>query len=202
MNPTTTPARRLPPEERRLALIDAAVEIAADGGYEALTLEAVAARAGVTRNLLYHYFPDGRRELYLAVLEKSSDQLTGEWLTDQDVPLPERLAHNFSRFVDHAGRGTNVWMLTRQAGVSLDPEIREIAERFREVVIANISLNHLGTSEPPPLVRAALRGYLAYGEAALDEWRLTDVPRTAILEVLARTLVATIEAAVEAEART
>lgn len=198
----TETARRLPPAQRRQKLIEAGVEVASEGGFEALTLEDVAARAGVTRNLIYHYFPDGRRELYLAVLDQSSQELTAEWLMDEDVPLAERLARNFGRFVDHAERGTNVWMLTRQAGVSLDPEIREIAERFREVVIANISQNHIGTSEPPPLVRAALRGYLAYGEAALDEWRLTDVPRSAILEVLGRTLVATIEAAVEAEART
>ena len=88
--------------------------------------------------------------------------------------------------------------MTRPGGASLDPEVVEIAERFRNVVIANMSLNHLGTSDPPPLVRAALRGFLAYGEAALDEWRESDIPREAIIELLGRTLIATIDAAVAA----
>ena len=62
-------------------------------------------------------------------------------------------------------------------------------------MIANISVNRLGTPDPPPLVRVALRGFIAYGEAALDEWRDAGLPREAIVELLSRTLVATIDAA-------
>lgn len=192
---TASSPRRLPPEERKDALIEAAFDVAADGGYEALTLDAVAERAGVTRNLLYHYFPSGRRELYMAVLERGSAELTEEWAVDPELPLERRLAANFGRFVDHAAQPSQMWQLARQAGASPDPEVRAIADRFRDVVIANISLNHLGTDDPPPLVRAALRGFLAYGEAALDEWRETEIPRDAIIALLARTLIATVEAA-------
>ena len=56
MTPT---ARRLPPEQRRAQLAQAALAVAAEQGYAGLSLDEVGERAGVTRNLLYHYFPRG-----------------------------------------------------------------------------------------------------------------------------------------------
>ena len=43
-------ARRMTSQERRSQLTEAAVDVAAAGGFQALTLDAVAERAGVTRN--------------------------------------------------------------------------------------------------------------------------------------------------------
>jgi AcrR family transcriptional regulator len=47
-------ARRLSPVQRREQLVRAAMGILAREGYEALSFEAVAREAEVTRNLLYH----------------------------------------------------------------------------------------------------------------------------------------------------
>ena len=133
------PRRRLSAEARRGALVEAAYSLAESGGYDALTLEAVADRAGVTRNLLYHYFPDGRRGLYLAVLEHGIGLVASEWSTDEEVPLADRFEANAARFVDFAEQGSGVWTLLREAGVSRDPEVRALAEGFRSVA----DLEHL-----------------------------------------------------------
>jgi AcrR family transcriptional regulator len=187
--------KRLSPEVRREQLIDAALAIAADDGVEGLGFTRVAERAGVTRNLVYHYFPGGRSELLLAAVHRAGEQLTGGWSTDGDVPLGERLAMNLERMIDHAEGPSDAWRLHRQSGSSLDPEVLRIAAAYRDAVIANISLNHLGTATPPPLVRIALEGFLAFGEAALDAWRASDVPRSELVQMLGSTLVATLEAA-------
>jgi hypothetical protein len=102
---------------------------------------------------------------------------------------------NFERMIDHAAEPSNAWRLLRQSRASVDPEVLEIATSYREVVIANISLNHLGTSSPPPLVRIALEGFIAFGEAAIDAWRASGEPRAALVEMLGSSLVATIDAA-------
>ena len=68
------PARRLAPEERRALLIGAAEETFASRGYTQAGLAEVAALAGVSKTLLYHYFPDGRPELYREVM----DHLVGQ----------------------------------------------------------------------------------------------------------------------------
>jgi AcrR family transcriptional regulator len=67
-------ARRLAPEERKALLIGAAEETFVARGYTQAGLAEVAEVAGVSKTLLYHYFPDGRPELYRRVM----DRLAGE----------------------------------------------------------------------------------------------------------------------------
>jgi AcrR family transcriptional regulator len=176
--------RRLSREARYAQLVDAALPLAAAQGLEALALDDVAQAAGVTRNLLYHYFPRGRQDLALAVAERAGRELTGGWILDPSLPAAERLAANNARMIEHALEPTPAWRIYRLAVGSTDPEIREALDRFTGVVIAGMSLNHLGTAEPPPLARVALQGYLAFFGAALDEAREAGVPPERLLPVL------------------
>ena len=57
-----------------------------------------------------------------------------------------------------------------------------------------MALNHLGTADPPPLARVALRAYLDFHQTALDEWRDSGLDREALLALLERTLTATVAA--------
>src|SRR5260370_34630409 len=66
--------RRLPPEERRQTLIDAASELFAQRGYDHVTLDEVAARAGVTKVIVYRHFGSKKR-LYLTLLATHRDEL-------------------------------------------------------------------------------------------------------------------------------
>lgn len=50
--------QRLPPETRRRQLLDAALELVDESGFEDLSVEAVARRAGVTRPMVYDQFGD------------------------------------------------------------------------------------------------------------------------------------------------
>jgi AcrR family transcriptional regulator len=51
-------AARMPAEERRTQLLDAALRIAVDQGFAAVTMERVARAAGVTRPVVYGLFAD------------------------------------------------------------------------------------------------------------------------------------------------
>lgn len=83
--------KRLSPEARRELLLDAAEGIFATHGYTGSGLAEIAEAAAVSKTLLYHYFPDGRPELYRAVVTR----LTAAALADlHDVaraPLSPRL---------------------------------------------------------------------------------------------------------------
>jgi AcrR family transcriptional regulator len=70
--------RRLASGERRALLVAAAEETFASRGYTQAGLAEVANLAGVSKTLLYHYFPDGRPELYREVVER----LVGELLEE------------------------------------------------------------------------------------------------------------------------
>jgi AcrR family transcriptional regulator len=192
---TEAPRRRLPPAERKAHLAQAALAVAAEQGYANLSLDDVAARAGVTRNLLYHYFPRGRLDVFLAALERAGEELTAGWLTDEGRPLDEKLEANFLRYVKAVEKQTDAWRVFLQARATADPEIEQLRNRFRDAAVASVALNHLGTSEPPPLALVALRAFVDYAETALDEWRGTDIDREAVLALLSQTLVATVAAA-------
>jgi AcrR family transcriptional regulator len=51
-------APRLPPEQRREQLLDAALSVIVEQGYEGISIEAVARSAGVTRPVVYDHFPN------------------------------------------------------------------------------------------------------------------------------------------------
>jgi AcrR family transcriptional regulator len=194
----TKHAKRLPPEQRRAQLARAALAVAAEQGHAGLSLDDVAGRAGVTRNLLYHYFPRGRLDVFLAAMELAGDELTGDFIVDPQRPLGERLAANTDRAIDHAERASDAWLVWRHARSDAEPEIHAVRDRYRDEIVTGMALNLLGTADPPPLARVALRAYLDFHQTALDEWRDSDLDREALLALLERTLTATVAAAREA----
>ena len=56
------------------ALVDAARELFARDGYDATSLDAVAARAGVTKGAVYHHF-EGKRQLFEAVFTREVERM-------------------------------------------------------------------------------------------------------------------------------
>lgn len=187
-----TGARRMTSQERRSQLTEAAVDIVAEGGFQALTLDAIAERAGVTRNLIYHYFPRGRSDLMLAVVDRAGEELTRGWETDSDVPLEERLAHNFARFFEHALEPSRIWLVHRHGRMLGDPEVTARAESYRAVIVAAVAMNHFGTEDPGEEATAALRAYLDFGERLLDEWRERVLDPSGVYGPLAETLLAVV----------
>lgn len=183
------PARRLSPEARRRQFIDVAISLLAERGWNGLELDEIAARAGVTRNLIYHYFPAGRIDLLRAATEEVAAELAGQWETDAELPIEERMAANFGRVVEHALEPSELWLAYRQGAAAGDPEVAAQQERFRAAIVAAISQNHFGTSDPPPLAGLALRAYIDFAERALDECRERGLDRGDVLALLQATLV-------------
>lgn len=67
--------RRLSVEERRAQLLDAALSLFAHRAPEEVSLDGVAEAAGVSRPLVYRYFPGGKQQLYEAALRSAADLL-------------------------------------------------------------------------------------------------------------------------------
>ena len=65
---------RLPRDQRRIQLLDAASEVFASKGYHAAAMDEIADAAGVSKPVLYQHFPS-KLELYLALLDQSCDRL-------------------------------------------------------------------------------------------------------------------------------
>jgi AcrR family transcriptional regulator len=187
--------RRLSKADRRRQLVEAASALAASRGFADLSLDEVAEGAGVTRNLLYHYFPRGRRDIVLAVVDQAADRLTSDWVIDPAVPRAQRIAQNFTRMAEHALAPSDEWLVYRQARAFGDEEVRAAGQRHIDRVVSAIALNNGETDDPPPLMRVAILGFIAYAETALEEAREERLPPDQVLALLAKTLASTVRAA-------
>lgn len=74
MAPETTRAVRMPRDQRRVQLLDAANEVFTSKGYHAAAMDDIAEAAGVSKPVLYQHFPS-KLDLYLALLDSSCDLL-------------------------------------------------------------------------------------------------------------------------------
>ncbi|MFI5273403.1 MAG: TetR/AcrR family transcriptional regulator [Ktedonobacterales bacterium] len=61
--------RAEPGIDRRQQILEAALDVFAEVGFEGATTKAIAARADVTQGLIYFYFPQGKEELFAAAFE-------------------------------------------------------------------------------------------------------------------------------------
>jgi AcrR family transcriptional regulator len=66
--------RRLPAEERRQVIVEAASEVFAELGFREASAVEIATRAGVTKQLMYRHF-DSKDELYVEALEREMSAL-------------------------------------------------------------------------------------------------------------------------------
>jgi AcrR family transcriptional regulator len=66
--------RRLSPEDRRSELLALGAEVFGQRPYDEVRIDEIAERAGVSRALMYHYFPD-KRAFFAAVVRAESERL-------------------------------------------------------------------------------------------------------------------------------
>ena len=71
--------QRLTPQARRLQLLVAAERTFAKLGYQGAAMENIAGEAGVTRGLVYNYFPD-KDALYLECVRRAREELTSKFV--------------------------------------------------------------------------------------------------------------------------
>lgn len=127
--------RKVEPQARRQAILDAALAIFAERGFDAARLDDVAARAGVAKGTLYLYFHD--KEALFEELIRSAVKPVFEGMSQaaraDDVPAPQVLGAFFALFEKEV-LGTHRKLLLRLV-ISEGPRFPAIAEFYhREVV--------------------------------------------------------------------
>jgi AcrR family transcriptional regulator len=186
---TRAPRKRLPSNERRATIIEAAGRLFGERGYDATRLDDIAAAAGVTKPILYRHF-DGKQALYLALLERHRDDLASFAAVIPDVGTPEqRLRPVLELWLDYVEARSYAWkMLFRDSGGG--PEIAafrlEVNTRARAVlegIIASMSEAGIPRRELEPLAEL-----MSMGMAALVlRWiEGSGVSRAAILDAMTR----------------
>ncbi|MEV0178387.1 TetR/AcrR family transcriptional regulator [Streptomyces sp. NPDC050625] len=169
--PATTPAyRRLSVEERRRQLLDTALSLFAHRAPEDVSLDDVAEAAGVSRPLVYRYFPGGKQQLYEAALGSAAEELQQCFDEPRQGALVPRLARALDRyltFVDEHDAGFSA--LLQGGSVVETSRTTAIVDGVRRAAAEHI-LSHLGVTDPGPRLRMTVRMWITAVEAASLIW--------------------------------
>lgn len=135
---------RLPRAEREQQVLDIAHTQFAERGFGAVTMDDVAASAGVTKPLLYAYFGNKER-LYLACMERAGDALfttVGDAVSQADSPADalRRGLHAFFAFVDE---DRDAWRVLFDETLPAGGEIAERVAVHRERLLALVAQSNI-----------------------------------------------------------
>lgn len=159
---------RLQVDERRRQLIDAGSALFAQHAFEEISMRQIAEAAGVSKALLYHYFPN-KIELFKAAVNEHAAELQRLIEPDGQGSPIEQLSQSLDGYLLWIERNAETWAKLMQSASAL-PEARDIVEHFRAATLENILLRLTGKRSPRPALRTALQGWLGYIDAAILDW--------------------------------
>ena len=189
-----TPAyRRLDVDERRRRLLELGAELFARHGYEELSMARIAREAGISKALLYHYFPS-KQAYFAATLERAAVELAEVTRPDPDKQPVEQLAEALDAYLGWVERHMGAYdKLIRSVGAV--PEVRELVERVRDETADRILAGLVPGGEVEPALRAAVRGWLWFMDGAVLDWiEHRDIERRRLHGLLLGTLLGAVTA--------
>ena len=178
--------RRLKPQQRREHLLDTGAALFAEKPYEDVQMEDIAARAGVSRALLYHYF-SSKRDLYVAIFKRASTRFLARVSPDPQLPLAEQLAAgleaHIQSFVDHPFEAVAI----NRGALSGDPAIQAIISEELNLVGQRLIDQLVAEGHLRNVTEIAVEGWLAFVRAACVKWiQSQNISRTDLTEMCLR----------------
>ncbi|WP_405534281.1 TetR/AcrR family transcriptional regulator [Streptomyces sp. NBC_00075] len=190
--------RRLSTGERREQLLSVGARLFSESPYDEVWIEQVAEIAGVSRGLLYHYFPT-KRDFFAAVVERESERMMRMTAAVPGVPAREQLDANLDAFLAYVEEHAHGYRAFHRADASGDQAVRKVYRRAlatqeRQILEALAADPEFGRlAEERPELRLAVRGWLAFTTAVCLEWlRGSDLSREQVRELCARALLGTL----------
>ncbi|MFI2199641.1 TetR/AcrR family transcriptional regulator [Streptomyces sp. NPDC020192] len=170
--------RRMGVEERRQQLIGVALDLFSRRSPDEVSIDEIAAAAGISRPLVYHYFP-GKLSLYEAALKRASEDLASRFAEPHEGPLGARLLRVMRRyfaFVDEHGPGFSALMRGGPAvpadGVRSKDHVsttNALIDSVRQAAYDQI-LVHLQVAEAPPRLELVVRSWISLAESTALLW--------------------------------
>lgn len=156
-------------EERRQQLIGVALELFSRRSPDEVSIDEIAAAAGISRPLVYHYFP-GKLSLYEAALKRAAEDLAGRFDEPQEGPLGARLLRVMRRFFDFVDdHGPGFSALMRGGPAVGSSATNALVDSVRQIAYDQI-LSHLRVEDPPARLELVVRSWISLVESTALIW--------------------------------
>lgn len=167
---------RLPRDERRAQLLDAALEVFAANGYHGAAMDDIAETAQVSKPVLYQHFPS-KRDLYIALLDSHLAALTELMRTAlaSTTDNRERVRAVMRTYYEFIAKDDKAHRLVFESDLVNDPDVAARLETFNRGFAEAIA-RVIATDTKLPLVEAQLlgRGLAGMAQVSARYWLETS----------------------------
>jgi AcrR family transcriptional regulator len=190
--------KRLDVDERRAQLVALGERLFTSSAYSELSMAKIAKEAGISKALLYHYFPS-KQAYFEATLQAAAEDLVARTQPDPSLAPAQQLEASLDAYLGWIGEHSEAYnKLMITAGEV--PEIRAMVEDVRHGTADRILAGVVGDAPVPPGARTAVRGWLWFMDGACLDWIANDdLTRDELRGLLIGTLVGALMASGSAE---
>jgi AcrR family transcriptional regulator len=194
---------RLSPDARRAQLIDLGVEMLATRRLDELSVELIAKAAGISRGLLFHYFPS-KQDFHLEVARAAAAEMLRRTEPDVELAPVEALRTALTSFMDYVQENPDNYKSLVRGAASGDVRMRGIFDATRTAMAQRVVdvIAQMGL-EVDARTRLAIQGWVAFVEECVVRW-IDDatIGRDELLEMLTKSLPAVALSASDADVGT
>jgi AcrR family transcriptional regulator len=159
---------RLQVDERRRQVVETGAKLFTEHAFEEISMRQIAEAAGISKALLYHYFPSKIELFKAAVAEQAAELQRMIEPTGEGSPF-EQLTRSLDAYLGWIEANSLAWTKMMQSAATM-PEAGEFVEAFRNQTLEQLVLRLTGRRKPRPVLRNALQGWLGYVDAAILDW--------------------------------
>jgi AcrR family transcriptional regulator len=183
---------RLENDERRRRLLELGARLFTEHAYDEISMAQIAREAGISKALLYHYFPS-KQDYFMATLAGGAEALRARVEPDPALPPAQALTGALDAYLAWIEDNADAYakLFRSAAGV---PEVRELVDGVRAGTTDRI-LDGLGAAANPR-ARTAVCGWLWFMDGACLDWIAhRDLSRAELHGLLMGTLAGALMAA-------
>jgi AcrR family transcriptional regulator len=163
---------RLTAEDRKKQLVRIGLMMLRTQPIHELSIDAIAGQAGISRSLLFHYFPS-KRDYYVAVISAAGRRLLRVTKPDDSLPPDEQLHEMLIQFVAFITRRRTAYISFVRGAAGGDDYAVKVYDETRAGLTKRV-LTYLGLPEvaeaPASSEYLRVHAWLAYTEDLAIEW--------------------------------
>jgi len=185
--------RRMDVDERRAQLLEKGAELFTSHTYDELSMNRIATEVGISKALLYHYFPS-KQAFFEETLSAWAERLRVRTDPDPDLSPLEQLTSSLDAFLAMVEENSVAYRNLMQSATAV-PAIRDLVEEVRRATAERI-LGGLFPDGAPPKARTAVSGWLWFMDGACLNWiEHRDLERGELRDLLLGVLMGSLIAA-------
>jgi len=179
---------RMENDARRAQLLALGLGVFSTRAYDEVSMEDIARAAGISKGLVYHYFPT-KRHFYVAALKEAARQLLDETTPNETDPAETRLRKGLEGYLAFVEKHARAYTTLMRGGVGVDKQATTVVEKTRAAFMTRFFDAPELAGVATPAMRLAVRGWIGFVESTSLEWlERKAISREALLDLWTRAL--------------